>query len=179
MVNEKNKIFLEDFSKRPELIGILVDALVATISNFTQVVVTAGPASLRVKREGHKFAAASVIRFQGASLSMELVLALPKPLLLRMASQVFKQDVGEVSVAQDLVGELLNISFGTIDPMMAGRGHKLKSSFPQNFSGGRLTSLFTELPQERIYIPLAAGSEEFALEILAPGALGIKWAYTP
>jgi CheY-specific phosphatase CheX len=174
-----NSLFLEKFLAKPALTAIIVDTLVATITSFTQVAATAEAPRLQTQREKRSFGAAAIIRLQGATLSLELFLGMPKDLTLEMAGTVFKQIITDLSVAQDLIGELLNIAFGTIDPMMAGQGIKMKSSFPQNFSGARLEALLTELPQECIVVPFKARAEDFLLEIYAPGSLSKKWTYTP
>jgi len=178
--NDKNAAFLKSLSQKPELIQIIAGTLASTISSFTRVPTTAGESQLLLEQNDLRdWAAAGVIRFQGPALSLEIVLGIPKDLLFSMASNAFQQDITDLATAQEIAGEILNISFGTIDPMMRGKSIHMKSSFPLNFSSVRLNALVMELPHEAISIPLVAAGKNMTLLILASGSLQQKWGYTP
>lgn len=172
-------VFLENFSKNKELVQIVVNSIANTISSFNHVPVVAGSAEIVPNLDSLKTSvAAAVIRHEGPTLAFELFLSFPKELLYQLFENTFNQVPTSPAEAQDMVGEILNMAFGTIDPMMTGKGHKMRSSFPQSFSGPKLESIKSQLPKRAIEVPLMIQNKKLHLLILAPGTLLFKWGYT-
>ena len=169
----------ELFSTQPELLKVITDSLSSTIANFTQVRAVAGPMQPKSERVAFKCDAGAAIRFEGPRVSMELLIVFPQDLIFQLCEIFFQTISADLLAAQDLAGEILNISFGTIDPTLSGKGIKLKSSFPHKFSGAPLQELLKKVSEKTLFVPYTAAGKSFYLEIHKADTLPLDWKYTP
>ena len=163
----------------PELVQTVTSSVAGTITQFTHTTVKPGaPKVISQRPEREDVAAGAVIRFEGTPFSFVLYLGLTRKRLFQFYSNVFNQSLANPADGQDIVGEILNVAFGDVDPRLKTKGFKLKSSFPISFSGASLNNLKSKLPQDYIEIPFDEGENQFFLEILEANSLKFDWKYT-
>ncbi len=163
----------------PDLVQTVASSVAATITEFTHTNVKPGtPTVVSQRPEREEIAAGAVIRFDGTPFSMVLYLSLSRKRLFQFYANVFNQSLANPADGQDIVGEILNVAFGDIDPRLKAKGFKLKSSFPISFSGASLNNLKSKLPQDYIEISFDEGENKFFLEILEASSLKFDWKYT-
>ncbi len=163
----------------PDLVQTVASSVATTIMQFTHTSVKPGtPAVISQRPEREDTVAGAVIRFDGTPFSFVLYLGLPRKRLFQFYANVFNQSLANPADGQDIVGEILNVSFGDIDPRLKAKGFKLKSSFPISFSGASLNNLKSKLPQEYIEIPFDEGENKFFLEIIESSSIKFDWKYT-
>jgi hypothetical protein len=172
--------FFDQLLKEKETLQIITQSVANTISSFNHVSVVVDNPVLVPKLVPPKDSfAAGAIRFESQTFSVEIFLCFPKEILLQLYENTFRQPLATAAEAQALVAEILNVSFGTIDPMLRGKGHKMRSSFPHGFTGPNLETFKSQLPQQAIEVPLSIGDKKFSMHIFAPSSVSCTWAYTP
>lgn len=170
---------LQDFSKRNDVVQVIVDSVVRTITNFSKLPVKAGTPVLGALALPKDLEAASVIRYEGPALSLEIFLGLSKDITNLISDPMLQGFVSDASVSADLAGEILNIAFGHIDPSLSALSIKMKSSFPQKFHGPTLVKIRSQLPQQGMNVPILLGDKKIHMDIFVPGGTKLNWQYTP
>lgn len=160
-----------------ERTAIIVDAVTRTLETFTNTKLTRSATAPGETPSGD-IAAASVIRYEGHAGAYELFLAFPLPALQLLAQNTLGSSGDDTGLSADLVGEVLNIAFGHIDPQLAGRGMKLRSSFPHNFTAKKLSDLRATLPPTALRTDFKAFGNDFSLCLFEGGAIRAPWAYS-
>lgn len=175
---------IDDLFKSQEVIDIIGSSVAKTISGYTKIEVVAQPAVLEKSAlpacDAPAIEVGAAIRFESPVLSVELLLLFAKAIYLPLYTGATELAADALEPGMpDLAGEILNISFGNVDPQMRGAGFRLRSSFPQSFWGRDLELVLKSRPGRCILIPFSALGAQFYLQIFTSGTLKRKWAYTP
>ncbi len=174
------KDFAEKLLGQTQILEIFKTAFQKTIIEFAHVKAEAGEALMASAFGEQEAFVVGFIRFQGAPSSYEIVLPLPQDVATEFCQGTFPGEQPSSDLAKDVTSEILNISFGTIDPLMKMQGLRLVSSFPVGLSSSAANAFAKKLNQECVQIPFQTfGKKVFRLRIFSPGSISHKWQYTP
>lgn len=178
MKQRKNDQSISDLLGQRKLLKTVVSGLTETITNYTQCPADPGKPFIRHATKEDSPAVGGLIRFEGESLSMVLFLGLSKDLFLALYNNMFQMEIEDVSAENaDIAGEILNISFGIMDPKFREMGFQLKSSLPKIYFKDSLQEVMKSLGQEALVIPYTTMGKSFFVEIYAAEVIDIDWQF--
>lgn len=176
---EPNQALL-DLLARGALLAVIVDALAETVAKYTQRPTVAGKPQLIQDSTSRDVSVAGMVRFEGADFSIELFLGLSKELFESLYESLFQHRPTEITAENhDLAGEILNVSFGLMDPKLRSQNLKLRASLPVIYSKERLTLALGRITQPAIEIPFQNGTNEFVIKLYSANGLNEKWTFDP
>jgi len=172
--------FLEVLFSKKDVLAIITEAFAQTISNYTRSKILAGHPRLALRHHDKSVGAAALIRYDGEVFGFEVLITAPKETLFFLYQSAFQEEIAQLTPeVTDLLGEFLNIAFGAIDPPLANKGIKLRSSFPKTLSAQNLAVLKQQgLPKKSIAIDFSAAEKHFLVEIFPLNTFMQKWGYT-
>lgn len=150
----------------PKLLASIQDAITHTLQVHTNSRIQAGNSFVRTSSDQQKLGVVGLVRIQCPNGSAVLAVGFSENAFLQVYKNTFREDLGEITLeTADLAGEIVNIVFQIIDPVLRSRGLEFEVSFPETMIGPSLELPASQPYAKSVVLPFQAGNDQFYFEI--------------
>ena len=161
-----------------EMIKAVMFGINDALNKYGRLKVVPGKPEIKQKQDNTNLSAIGIVRLESKDFAVEVFMGFSEILFKEIYENIFQTTPMEVSSENhDLAGEILNVAFGTIDPMLRAQGIFARCSFPKIYSGEGMKKSLSTLNVPCVSIPYTKNGTSISVDLYPSSSIKENWTF--
>ena len=150
----------------PDVIGHIQKSVYNTLKIYARAEIVPKPHFFRSNAEGSEITVIGMLDLTQDGKTSVLSIGFSDAVFVNVYENMFQEKLTEISLeTADLAGELINIIFQTIDPVLADLGLRFQASLPRVIALSNLDEWVRTSTNQSLVLPFSTGYGDIYFEV--------------